>query len=279
MKRTIFPVLLSFILLVLLLAGCSITPQNSDKSAIEDLVVNDSTWFNADSHYGQETLPTTLMTQFDQVFLWYRTLDTTQSISRDISINIVGDSAYVSVVGHIPGILHIYGNLSGDTVIVEKHFTDIWTRSAIFKKDTVSTYHRGWRLYAISGTEITTDNNNIQIDSVRITLQNTGLDTLITDVTKLVNKEDIIKVRPDDQANITIYTNEPDAFAFLHSHMWRWRFEKDSTIAGVYHGTWKTPHNLGIYRVGFDVLSNGTLTDDSMPYDANLWGFHYLVTP
>lgn len=54
----------------------------------------------------------------------------------------------------------------------------------------------------------------MQIDSVRITLQNTGLDTLITDVTNLVKREDIIKVKPGDHANITIYTNESDAFAF-----------------------------------------------------------------
>ncbi len=278
MKRSVV-LSVSFILLIAFFAGCSISPTNSDKSAIEDLILTDATWFNADSHYGEETLPTTIMTQFDQIFLWYRTRDTSQSITREINVNISGDSAYVTVIGHIPGILHIYGNLNGDTVIVEKHFTDNWTRSAIFKKDTVSTYHRGWRLYAISGTEITTDSNDVQIDSVRITLQNTGLDTLITDVTNLVKREDIIKVKPGDHANITIYTNESDAFAFLHSHMWRWRFQKDSTIAGVYHGSWTTPHNPGIYRVGFDVLSNGTLTDDSIPYDANLWGFHYLVNP
>ncbi|MCK4544248.1 hypothetical protein KAU43_01800 [candidate division WOR-3 bacterium] len=277
MKRSLI-IITVLVLVVGYFTGCGLNPVNSDKNAIEDILTGDTSWFTPDTHYGEESTSTSAMTAFDEVYLWYRTKNPDEPITREIHIDVIGDSAFATVTGYIPGILHIFASLSNDTVIIEKNFTDVWTRSAIFKKDTVASHHRGWRLYAISGVEITTDNNTIQIDSVRVTLPATGLDTLITDVTNLVQKENVIKVRPDDLANITIYTNQGDSFAFLHSHFWRWRFYADSTTPGIYNRTWKTPHNLGHYRVGFDVLTNGTLTDDSIPYDANLWGLHYLVT-
>jgi hypothetical protein len=277
MKRFI---LISFAILLVggFFIGCGLNPVNSDKNAIEDLIDTETAWFKPDGHYGEEGVPPALLNAFEEVYIWFRTRDTTQAINRTISIDILGDSAYVSLSGSMPGIIHIVARQDGDTVIVDKNFTDIWTRTAIFKKDTVSTYHRGWRIYAISGTEITTVNNEIQIDSIKLHLDNSGIDTIITDITTLVKREDVIKVRPDDYAQITIYTNKNDAHAFIHSYFFRWKFHQDSVNHNAYNGTWKTPHNLGVYRVGFDVLSNGTLSDDSLPYDANLWGIHYIVT-
>ncbi len=276
MKRNLI-LLMVIVMIIGVFVGCGLNPANSDRSAIEDLVDSDVSWFKPDGHYGEEQLPPAALTAFDTVLFWYRSADTTQAVNRTISVDILGDSAYVTISGTIPGILHIKGIQGADTVNIEKQFLDHWTRSAIFKKDTIATYHRGWRLYAITGAEITTDQNDIAIDSVRLHLATTGLDTVITDVMKMVPKDQIIKVKPGDTADITVYTNRDDAYAFLHSWFFRWHFVQDSTNHKVYYGEWKTPTELGLHRVAFDVLSHGTLADDSIPYDANVWGIHYLV--
>ncbi len=258
-------------------AGCAVNPANSDKTAIEDLVNADSTWFTPDGHYGEEQLQPATLAAFDTVLVWYRYRDTTRAINRTISVDILDDSAYVTISGTIPGILHVKGIEDTDTVVVNKPFLDKWTRSAIFKRDTIATYHRGWRLYAITGAEIKSEQNDIAIDSVRLNFENTGLDTVITNIMAMVPKNKVIEVKAGDVADITVYTNRADAYAFLHSWFFRWHFLQDSTNHNVYHGQWKIPTKLGLHRVAFDVLSHGSLADDSLPYDSNVWGLHYIV--
>ncbi|HHD82522.1 MAG TPA: hypothetical protein ENK92_00255 [Bacteroidetes bacterium] len=277
MKKSKF-IVMALLIFAGIFAGCAFNPANSDRNAIEDLIDSETSWFKPDGHYGEEQLQPATLAAFDTVLFWFRYPDTTRSVNRTISVDILGDSAYVTISGTIPGILYLKGVRDTDTIVVNKQFLDRWEKSAIFKKDTIATYHRGWRLYALTGSEITTDQNDIAIDSVRLQLENTGLDTVITDIMTMVPKDSVIRVRPGDMANIIVYTNRDDAYAFLHSWFLRWHFVQDSANHRVYHGQWKTPVTLGVHRVVFDILSHASLADDSLPYDSNAWGLHYLVT-
>jgi hypothetical protein len=101
-----------------------------------------------------------------------------------------------------------------DTIVeYPKSFLDYGTRSAIFKRlypvEDNPMRRRGWRLYVVSGAEIVSEGNTLQIDSVRLNCASYP-DTLLTDPLAMFAKEDIVTLTPEERCSLTLYTNSAD---------------------------------------------------------------------
>ena len=144
MKRLIKLAGLLVVVLGLVLWACSketTEPESepeTDKEAIQLLIGENSSYFNTQTHYGQEDTTGgkfgVLSSPINTCF-WYREIHPYPSI--DITIDIVGDSAFVVWTGEYNGILHLFASdsLNPDSIIeYTKDFTDKGERHAVFKR-------------------------------------------------------------------------------------------------------------------------------------------------
>jgi hypothetical protein len=268
----------------------------TDLEAIQWLIGENPRHFNTESHYGNEDTTEGGFGICTPVihYFWYREVDPEPYIN--VNIDIVGDSAFVSWAGEFTGTFHLFASdtFPPDTIVdYPKDFQDYGTRYAIFKRlyppEDDPERRRGWRLYMVSGAEIISEGNTVQIDSVRLNCASYD-DTLITDPLAMFTKEDIVTLTPEERCSLTVYTNSQDVdhdYVFLHS--WRRDIEHHRHRFthlgnGVFTGVWFAPSNSQeatriVHHCAFDMIDKQTLDDDTEPYDANAWLFPYLVVP
>lgn len=205
--------------------------------------------------------------------VWYR--GRTGNINFTTDIEIIDDSAYVSIDVEHNGILHIaYLSDSLDTLWAEKDFTGDLIRYAIFKKDTNRNYHGGWRLCKLTCGHIDgdyPDSTGMIIDSVRIYADDI-IDTMITDIEYFFAKEDIISLPFGEFISIDVYSPSIDNVYFIHSNIRRGKLSVDGDH---YTGGWRIPTKEGVYRCVIDGLTPGTLLDDTEPYNSVDWFIPY----
>lgn len=265
---------------IIAMYGCEEKLTDADKTdeeTIQDLVSELSDWFAVDGHLGKESEDPPIKEPIPAIF-WWREVD--RPIHRIITVDVAGDSAFATIQADIHGWFNIVIDVDPDSLI-HKDLADSSIRHAVFKKDTVSTYHRGWRLLGLSGVEIVSDTNTVRVDSVRVEVVSTEWDTLIVDPLQIFSREGVLTLPPDVQVEVTAYTNDSTACVFLHTfrpwrpHRWRFRHRGN----GVYHGFWYTPHRLGIHHAAVDIIHRDTIYDDEYPYDSNAWLLPYRVSP
>jgi len=264
------------LVLGLLPYGCkkkATEPEETDEDALRTLV-SESDWFDTESHFGEEdTSGEGSLSPITPVF-WWREL--TLPVERTVTIEVVGDSAFVTVVADVAGYFNIIVDSEPDTV-VHKVLGDTVRRYAIFKRYAEETQHRGWRLYKVSGAESVSDVNTVEIDSVH--LLSTSYDTMLTDPLALFLVEDALTFGLGEECSLTVYAGDPSAFVFLHAFRLlrhrRWRFHNDG--GGVYSGVWFAPLRAGIHHAALDMIQHETLLDDTYPYDSNCWLMPYKV--
>jgi hypothetical protein len=173
---------------------------------------------------------------------------------------------------------------------IEKPLADTSIRKAVFvrkrcidgerdddgREDAEDGYRDGWsrwRLRAVSGTEISSDDGSRQILSVRI--QSGDLDVTITDPLQLRNRQDLLRLPPDVPVHVTATTADPTDRVLLYS---RWgRMPLRRMADGTFQGRFRTPLMGGMKHIAVNALSNGTLADDVAPYDSKAWGLPYMV--
>lgn len=262
---------------IIMMYGCEekvTEAEKTDEEALQDLVNELSDWFAVDGHLGEETTEDPPTKEPILPIFWWRKVD--RPIHRIITVDVIGDSAFATIQADIHGWFNIM--IQPDSLI-HKDLADSSIRYAVFKRDTVSTYHRGWRLMGLSGVEIVSDANTVEIDSVRVEIVDTGWDTLIVDPLEIFSREDVLTLPPDAQVEVTAYTNDSTACVFLHTFRpWRprrWRFMHLEN--GVYHGFWFTPHRHGIHHAAVDIIQYETIFDDEYPYDSNAWLLPYRI--
>lgn len=246
---------------------------NQDRAAIES-IIEDSPLLTIDEHYGNEGSEDT-KEEILPVF-WWRGIPV--EIEREVYIDIVDDSAFVEINTTIYDTLFIEAVDSlGDSTIAlyKKYFIDHAKRYAIFKRDSIPTHLRGWRLYALSGVEIVSDTNTVDIDSVKIEWDGNML--MVTDPLELQRREEVLTFEPGEELIITVYTNDVPAFVFLHTprdgfrHRWRLQYGN-----GAFHG-WCLCAQHGIHHIAVDMIAKATLMDTEYPYDSNAWIIPYRI--
>jgi hypothetical protein len=301
MKTTLKLAAVVLVLAGLLFTACtkesSTEPEpGTDLEALQWLIGENPRYFNTQSHYGNEDTTGGSFVICTPVihYFWYREVDPDPVIHVDIDI--VGDSAFVSWTGEFTGTFHLFASdtFPPDTIIdYPKDFQDYGTRYAIFKRlylpEEDPERRRGWRLSLVSGAEIISDGNTVQIDSVRLNCTSYD-DTLLTDPLAMFGRDDIVSLVPEERCSLTVYTNSEDVdhdYVFLHS--WRRDIEhhrhRFTHIGnGVFTGVWFAPINSAstvniIHHCAFDMIDKQTLDDDTEPYDSNAWLFPYTVAP
>lgn len=273
-------------LILILIWGCEKSPTgttfDTDEEAITQMMLdNPEGFFSYEDHYGADDTTTVKDGKAERYTAWWRQI---LDGGRDITIHIEGDSAYVTFSAWVTGTFHlfVFDTIPPDTIIhYPKNLGDNFLRYAIFRRGTDLTEYRGWRLEKITGVEVTSDSNTVDIDSVRIECVSYP-DTVITDPFVFVDRDNILTFTPGEQVQLTIYIDD-SVYAFLHArgrclghcHWWRWRF--NNVGVGIWTGTWTTPLIPSVRMAAFDILHQNTLDDNQYPYNSNAWIFPYRV--
>lgn len=289
MKR--LPLFLSLIVLFAL-TGCSKKSTNSeqtDEGTIREFIF-DSDWFKLTNHFEGEAVSDSgdTSTTAGKVLcdtltvLWGRKI--TGHPDPQVTIEITGDSAFVSWTINTVGWFHIIKWVSSDSshwVHIKKPLSETANLYAIFKRrGEVNLPHRGWELNKISGAEGTSD-SVCTVEILSINIQSSSYDTTITNPLELFDITDVLTFETGEEVKITVETTGEPAKLFLHvfTHLWPWHFripfQKEE--GGTFIGTWKVQRIPAVKFAVFDLLRHETIYDDSYPYDSNGWLFPYLV--
>lgn len=285
--------------LVLVAAGCESGPTsvNEDEAAIQTLIQEDFEFFTTDLFSGTTEEGTTPLGKVLAAITPWRFGRQILSVDRSIQINIdnpAGGPATAEVTWNaaIEGVFHV---IDTTATAYSKDFLNNAVRFATFEKRGPNTApRRGWRLTGISGIESISNPNTVQIVSINLT-STSGVDTTFSNVSELVNRENILSFAPLDTVTVTVTTGNTDDVVLLHHPAWRTmhsgrhhvRRILTSNGDGTYTGRWVVRGMVwmgGQFRnpkrhFTIDVLNNGTLFDDTEPYDSIAWSTIYVVKP
>ena len=201
--------------------------------------------------------------------------------------------AHVKIIDRLLGTFNVItrpDTIDGEIVRgdwIKKPLADTSVRKAVFvrkrcvagddeRADAEDGHRDGWtrwRLRAVSGAEITSDEGSRQILSVRI--QSGDVDVTVTDPLELKIRAELLRLPPAVPVHITATTADPTDRVILYS---RWgRMPLRRMEDGTYQGRFMTPLLGGLKHLAVNALSHGTLFDDVAPYDSKAWGLPYVV--
>ncbi|MFC1628838.1 hypothetical protein ACFL3H_06960 [Gemmatimonadota bacterium] len=293
----------AMMVMVVVVSGCELSPTelSEDRSAIEAAIMEEADFFTFDlfSAQGAEDpdTPTTGPGRTLADIVPRRWGRQKLDIERDMDITIhdAGDgpaTADVTWTGLLSGTFHI---IDTTATHYSKDFTDTAVRYATFERRenaTAQAQNRGWRMTAISGTTIISDPNTVSIQQVHLT-STSGLDTIITNVSTLTDRGEIISFTALDTVTIEVTTGDPEDVILIHYPAWanmhgnrnhvrsRLRNNGDGTFTGqwVTRGqVWRNGQMMNPARhVTIEILSHDTIFTDDQPYDSAAWSFVYRV--
>lgn len=165
--------------------------------------------------------------------------------------------------------------------IVHKPLEDHWVRRILLKRVRVVDSDEDdpdaiWHVAATSGVKVTSRDATVHIESLRI--QAGAMDTTITDPLAFFRIRRVLQFMPDEMVTLTVTTDDTSNVVVLMHHDRRFRFHNngDKTFTGV----WRSGLFIaGFHHFGVNALSNGTLFDDTAPYDSQAWILPYVIEP
>jgi hypothetical protein len=163
-----------------------------------------------------------------------------------------------------------------DRLVIHKPLEDHWVRRVLLKRIRLATEDGAprWRIAAISGVKVTSKDATTNILSLRI--QAAGMDTTIVDPLEFQRLRRILRFEPESRVVLTVTTGRNDDVVVLHHRDHRFRFHNNGD--NTYTGEWPTGLLFpGLGHFGVNALSNGTLFDDTAPYDSQSWIFPYAL--
>ncbi|NNE43821.1 MAG: hypothetical protein HKN12_06415 [Gemmatimonadetes bacterium] len=208
---------------------------------------------------------------------WFRE---PQSVDRNLEIIINAPSgepatATVNASGTVIGLLHLWTCSADSLLEVTKDFEDDGKRSLMFVKSRrTDRLHRGWKLVSLSGVHLESPAATVAINSVRV--QSGDVDQTLTNVTDLVAVEDLMRFERGAEVTLTVDTGDATDAVFLHVRR-QHRTQFTSNDDGTFSATFFANDRPGARHFAVDVLSDGTLYDDTEAYDNVTWGIPYIV--
>jgi len=187
-------------------------------------------------------------------------------------------TALVVIDRHFLGRLNIVPGTTGhpDTAnVVHKPLDDAWVRHLLLHRFDGEGALHGWHVVGATGVDVTSRNATSAIQSVRV--QTGTLDTLITDPLQLFPVGRCLRVAQGDSLQLTATTSRTDDVVLAYWHDHRAPFHNNGD--GTYSFTIRQSDMPGYRFFGVNALSNGTLFDDTLPYDSNAWIVHCLIGP
>ena len=167
-----------------------------------------------------------------------------------------------------------------DTARVRKPLADHWVRHLLLKRVPVLADARlmgrpRWRIAATSGIEVTSRAATTRIVSLEI--KTASRDTVITDPLALFRLRGVMKFDAGEAVTLIATTERNDDVVVLLRAGLRARFANNGD--NTYTLAWHAPPVGGLFHVGVNALSNGTLFDDQAPYDSKAWIVPGVVRP
>lgn len=268
--------------------GCKKEEEKiSDEQALIEML-SESPLFDISNHYEGGATSDSGDTFFSIVsdsivtVLWGREI--LERPDPTISIEIVGDSAYVIYEGYNRGFLDILA-LDPDSgwVLYKKLLSETYVIHAVFRRTGNETdQNRGWELTHISGAIGISDSvNTVGIDSIRIESLSYP-DTILKDPLRLFSVDNILTFSQGEPVTLTIYTNDGTARAFLHVFAFfprHIRIPFTNMGGGIYQNPhpWYTQLIPAVRLAVFDLMQYETLHDSEYPYDFCGWLFPYQI--
>ena len=174
--------------------------------------------------------------------------------------------------------------------VVHKPLEDHWVRHILLKRvspvatsgddamassDDPSAPRPIWRIAATSGVQVTSAGATTNIQSVRV--QAGAFDTTLTDPLALYRLRRVLRFPADAMVNVTVTTGRADDVVLLYFREMRFRLKNNGD--DTYSGTFRAGRYAELRHFAVNALSNGTLFDDTAPYDSQAWIFPYVVEP
>ncbi len=185
--------------------------------------------------------------------------------------------ARVSTEINLRGVFHLFYDDPENVYlpgVIDKRLQATARHRAVFmRRYEISHRHRGWRLVAVSGTEVLS--NPTTKDIVSLEIISDSVNRVVTDPLELIRMSDMPTFRPGEEVTLRVTTTDPSDYVFLHVGFLKDEFRPLGE--GVFEGTWRVGERRGRRHVGIDVIDADTLFDDEAPYDSAMWVFHYRV--
>lgn len=167
--------------------------------------------------------------------------------------------------------------------IVRKPLADHWVRRLLLKRvppppATLGTAERErprWRVAASSGVDVTSRGATTNIRKLEI--RTASRDTVIEDPLALFRLRRVMKFDAAEEVTLVVTTGRGDDVVVLVRAGLRARFRNNGD--NTYTLVWHSPAQAGLFHVGVNALSNGTLFDDQAPYDSEAWIVPCIVAP
>jgi hypothetical protein len=104
------------------------------------------------------------------------------------------------------------------------------------------------------------------------------MDTTITDPLAFFRIRRLLRFMPGEDVTLTVTTDDASNVVVLQHHDRRFRFHNNGD--NTYTGVWRVGlFAEGFHHFGVNALSNGTLFDDTAPYDSQMWILPYVIEP
>ncbi len=167
---------------------------------------------------------------------------------------------------------------SSQLSVVRKPLADDWERRILLRRVPLTTAGFDiprWRIAAISGVDVTSRAATTRI--LKLEIKTASRDTVIDDPLALFRLRSVMKFDPSEQVTLIATTQRSDDVVVLVRAGLRARFLNNGD--DTYTLVWHAPAMGGLFHVGVNALSNGTLFDDQAPYDSQAWIVPGVVSP
>jgi len=298
---------------LLFLVGCQdtlvdpgVTEPTTDQEAMEKIADEDSSLQSFDEAYNEDELMDFGLGKIQAQIYPFRVWHRVHLVSRNLNVDIQGDTAYATLTKIYEGTLFIAasydsGATSPDTLI-QKIFTATVTRNLIFVK--VANTPRpflNWRLAAVSLPEGGVLSSNIDIKKLTIFLPNG--DTLVVESPNdyylsrhhgwlwwwrdipIIPRHDSVLVRvelfsayeEEDFVTVTFGRNKFGGDRYKR----RFEFISSTQVVGgyekVYEQTFRTHGFHGFFHAVINAFPRQVIFDDAAPVESSMWGIPYFV--
>lgn len=293
-----------------LLIGCAKDPSSvnldSDEEAIKALILENEDYFESAGINDEGAQP--LAYSVDGFGKTANLIDPLRFGRKGkfelehFSVDMINDStAMATIVKSFNGNFLILAADTTDSIAAGKLYTKEMeneiVKHAIFKKvGNHQDRRKNWRLKRVSGSETKSPETTLSFESVTV-LNSDGQEWIIDNPLEFIRDlENIPTLQPGDSVtvfakigNSSPYLEKPGETVSLRYRNYRKtrRARKglhDDGVApdvtagdGIYSGQWKVGQRRGIYHAFVDAIDNGTIYDDQLPYNSQIWGFTYFV--
>jgi hypothetical protein len=266
MKKIVL-ISLAIIVAGFMATGC----QNVDEEieAIKQWVLDDTTYFDPSTpeDTALDNPSGSVLLTADTIF-WWRGPQTPET--PDVDVQVTGDSGWVEWTRHHTADLNIFA-FEPDTGWMHwvKDFGETTRIRGIFRKTgTDADPYLGWTLEKISCAVGSSDNSSVSIDSFKLVTQSNEILLAAPYEDEFFHIDSLVKFKSLEQISITLYTNDEETIAHLHTFLlWPVRDTFSNAGGGIHQGTWNAQLWPSFRYAIFDLMKESALYEQEGVYD------------